>query len=104
VDSLPDNVPRDRVEEAIKFRDLLQSMDRLVKPDSVWFIISKKWMSAWERYNYVDLLIGEKVEMTDEERNAQPGKISNEDILFPLPKGQYLLELANAFKWQNTVM
>jgi hypothetical protein len=104
VDSLPDNVPRDRVEEAIKFRDLLQSMDRLVKPDSVWFIISKKWMSAWERYNYVDLLIGEKVEMTDEERNAQPGKINNEDILFPLPKAQYLLELANAFKWQNTVM
>jgi hypothetical protein len=45
-------------------------MDRLVKPESVWFIISKKWMSAWERYNYVDLLIGEKIEMTEEERNA----------------------------------
>jgi len=87
LDSFPENVPRERVEEAIKFRDLLQSMDRLVKPESVWFIISKKWMTAWERYNYVDLLIGENVEMTDDERNAPPGKIDNEDILFVLPKG-----------------
>ncbi len=87
MDSLPNDVQRERVEEAIKFRDLLQSMDRLVKPESVWFIISKKWMTAWERYNYVDLLIGEKIEMTDEERNASPGKIDNEDILFVLPKG-----------------
>ena len=86
MDSLPENIPRGRVEEAIKFRDLLQSMDRLVKPDSVWFIISKKWMTAWERYNYVDLLIGEKIEMTDDERNAKPGKIDNEDILLVLPK------------------
>ena len=86
MDSLKENIPRGRVEEAIKFRDLLQSMDRLVKPDSVWFIISKKWMTAWERYNYVDLLIGEKIEMTDDERNAKPGKIDNEDILFVLPK------------------
>ena len=43
-------------------------------------------MSAWERYNYVDLLNGEKIEMTDDERNAKPGKIDNEDILFVLPK------------------
>ena len=34
----------------------------------------------------------------------KPGKITNEDILFQVPKGQYLLEDAVNFKWQNTVM
>ena len=58
-EALPENVPRDRIEEAIKFREHLQSMDRLVKESSVWFVVSKKWMSSWERYNYVDLIIGE---------------------------------------------
>lgn len=52
-------------------------------------------MSVWERYNFVDLINGEKIEMTDDERNAKPGKIDNEDILFTVPKGQYLLEMAN---------
>jgi len=58
-EALPENVPHDRIEEAIKFREHLQSMDRLVKENSVWFVVSKKWMSSWERYNYVDLIIGE---------------------------------------------
>jgi hypothetical protein len=37
--------------------------------------------------------------MSLEDRNAKPGKITNEDILFQVPKGQYLLEDAVNFKW-----
>jgi len=38
-------------------------------------------MRQWERYNYFDLLIGEKNEVKDNQRNIKPGKIDNEDIL-----------------------
>ncbi len=79
-------------------------MDRLVKKDSIWFIVGKQWLSQWERYNYVDLIDGNKLEMSDDERNAKPGKINNEEILFQLPKGQYLMEDSIHHKWQNTVM
>jgi hypothetical protein len=41
MEELPDSVPRNRVEEALKFRELLQSMDRLVKQNSIWFVIGK---------------------------------------------------------------
>jgi len=86
-DDLPDSIPRERIVEALKFRELLSQMDRLVKKDSIWFIVGKQWLSQWERYNYVDLIDGNKLEMSDDERNAKPGKINNEEILFQLPKG-----------------
>ena len=86
-DDLPDSIPRERIVEALKFRELLSQMDRIVKKDSIWFIVGKQWLSQWERYNYVDLIDGNKLEMSDDERNAKPGKINNEEILFQVPKG-----------------
>ncbi len=61
-------------------------------------------MKSWKRYNYFDLLIGEKNELGDLQRNINPGKIDNEDILEVLQKDKYLFELAIPYKWQNTVM
>ena len=41
LEELPDSVPRERIEEDLKFRENLQSMDRLVKNESIWFVIGK---------------------------------------------------------------
>ena len=85
-------------------------MQRDVADGSLWFLVGNSWFDAWRRYVFDDVLTGQteisdikETELSSKERQP-PGPISNEDILMELPKGQYLLEVANATKWQNTVL
>jgi len=107
IESLPEWIPRERLKEAVEVRDMLSQMDRQVKEGSTWFLIGNQWMEKWQKYVFYDVINGEtqptdikESELVAEVR-ARPGSISNEDILMDLPKGQYLLEVANNSKWQN---
>ena len=66
-------------------------MERDIKPGSVWFIVSMKWIEAYQRYLYLDYLQGEPLEIADSDR-VKPGPIDNSDIILEPPKGVYLLE------------
>lgn len=91
--NLPENVPKDRLEEANKVHDLLRSMEKKVRPGSVWFVISMNWIEVYQKYLYLDYASGERpLDIPDSDR-VKPGPISNEDILLRPPKGTYLYEL-----------
>jgi DUSP domain len=87
---------------------MISQMERQVSSGSTWFIIGNTWFEAWRRYVFDDVLTGESplADLRESELSQRkaPGPITNEDILMELPKGQYLLEVANATKWQNTVL
>lgn len=79
-------------------------MERIVRPGSIWFVISNSWLEKWQKHVYMDYITpGTKpLHIPDSER-ISPGPISNEDIILPTGK-QYLLEIATAKIWQNIVL
>ena len=84
--TIPDDVPKERIEEANEVKELLKSMAKQVEPGSKWFIISMKWIDQLQKYLYLDYLTGSPQEISDSER-TKPGPITNEDIILDLPKG-----------------
>ena len=41
---IPDDVPKERIEEAKTIKEMLEQMERTVTQGSKWFIISNTWM------------------------------------------------------------
>ena len=80
-------------------------MDKQVVEGSEWFLISKKWMDAWEKYVYFDEVngTGEGEKISENER-VKPGKIDNSDIILTPPEGAYLKDSSNKTAWQNTLL
>jgi hypothetical protein len=89
-------------------KEMIASMQREISEGSTWFLIGNGWFEAWRNYVFDDVLTGQTTisDIKESELSARtaPGPINNEDILFTLPKAQYLLEVANATKWQNAVL
>jgi hypothetical protein len=87
---------------------MIASMQREVYEGSTWFLIGKKWFESWRNYVFEDVLTGmtaiSEIKESELSTRTAPGPINNEDILFTLPKGQYLLEVGNSTKWQNAVL
>ena len=81
----------------------MTNMNRQVKDKSIWFVISIKWIEAYQKYIYFDYLLGNPQDIKQEER-VNPGIINNEDIIQTLPKCQYLIEMSIRDKWQNIVL
>ena len=50
---------KERFEQAKMVNEYLKKMDRLVKPDSKWYIVSMKWVEAWQKYSFFDYLSSE---------------------------------------------
>jgi hypothetical protein len=74
-------------------------MEKKVRPGSIWFVVSMKWIETYQRYLYLDYALGETpLDIPDTDR-VQPGPIMNEDLLIRPPKGTYLFEQMNAKLW-----
>lgn len=84
-------MPKERCEEARSIYDLISKMERDIKPGSLWYIVSMKWIDTYQRYLYLDYLQGEPLEIADSDR-VKPGPIDNKDIILVPPKGTYLFE------------
>ena len=37
---------------------MMDGMDRLVTPGSVWYVISMEWFQKWQNYTFYDFLDG----------------------------------------------
>jgi hypothetical protein len=71
-------------------------------------LIGNEWFEAWRNYVFDDVLTGQTaisdIKESELSTRTAPGPINNQDIIFTLPKAQYLLEVANATIWQNAVL
>lgn len=80
INPLPDEVPEKIKTENREVYELMTNMSRQVKAKSIWFILSMKWVEVYQRYLYLDHLLGTPQDISAEER-VHPGEISNEDII-----------------------
>ena len=78
---------------------MIKGMTRQIEGGSKWYIISLKWLMAWQKYVYFDLLQKTEEAETPASERVHPGKINNADIIAELPKNQYMLEIASAKLW-----
>lgn len=71
-------------------REMIGQMQREVTDGSNWFIIGNTWFEAWRRYVFDDVLTGETsisdIKESELSSRKAPGPITNEDILFEVPK------------------
>jgi DUSP domain len=52
-----------------------------IKENSIWYVISMKWLEAAQKWLYFDYAIGQPLtDVTDEER-PNPGPVDNSDII-----------------------
>jgi hypothetical protein len=51
-----EEVDPDQFQEAKIVYEMLNSMDKQVRPGSKWYIISNSWIEKWQKYVYFDYL------------------------------------------------
>ena len=83
-------------EEANKIKELFQKMPKRVEIGSEWFVVSMKWITAWQDYIGFDDEEGD--DGKEREFGDHPGKIDNSDIFED--KGK-LVEQSKKFEYQN---
>ena len=62
----------EEVNEADKLKTMISDMAKVVKNDSIWYIISMNWINKWQQFIGFD---GEP------DSKSHPGKMDNSDII-----------------------
>lgn len=81
---------------------MIDRMDRLVKPGTVWYILSMDWVKKWQVYTYFDHLTEDKPQkLSLQERSQHPGKLDNSPIIQPHDSSTQITEQMKARLWMN---